>query len=50
LSIRRRGSREEERGVTADDFLARIVEERANKALPPDFAGHREPSVGDAMA
>src|SRR5712692_4277544 len=49
LSIRRRGSREEERGVTVDAFLERLMVERENKALPPDFAGHREPSAGDAM-
>jgi hypothetical protein len=36
--------------VTVDAFLERIVLERENKALPPDFAGHREPSVGDALA
>ena len=50
LSVRRRGSREEERGVTFDDFLARLIEERDSKALPPDFAAHREPNVGDAMS
>jgi threonyl-tRNA synthetase len=50
LSIRRRGSRDEERGVTIDAFLERVILERDNKALPPDFAGHREPSAGDAMA
>ena len=44
LSIRRRGSRDEERGVSVDDFIARLVEERTSKALPPDFAGHREPA------
>ncbi len=49
LSIRRRGSREEERSVTVDAFLERVILERENKALPPDFAGHREPSAGDAM-
>jgi threonyl-tRNA synthetase len=50
LSVRRRGSRDEERGVTVDAFLERVTLERANKALPPDFAGHRELSAGDAMA
>jgi len=50
LSVRRRGSRDEERGVTIDAFLARLEEERSNKALPPDFVGHREPSAGDSLA
>ena len=50
LSIRRRGSRDEERGVTIDAFLERLVLERDSKALPADFAAHREPSAGDAMA
>ena len=50
LSVRRRGSRDEERGVTIDAFLERLLLERESKALPPDFAGHREPSAGDAMA
>lgn len=50
LSVRRRGSRDEERGVTIDAFLERLMVERDSKALPADFAGHREPSAGDAMA
>jgi threonyl-tRNA synthetase len=50
LSVRRRGSRDEERGVTIDAFLERLTIERDSKALPADFAGHREPSAGDAMA
>jgi threonyl-tRNA synthetase len=50
LSVRRRGSREEERGVTVEAFLERLGEERASKALPPDFAGHREPSAADSLA
>jgi threonyl-tRNA synthetase len=50
LSIRRRGSRDEERGVTIDAFLDRIIQERATKALPADFAGDREPSAGDSLA
>jgi threonyl-tRNA synthetase len=50
LSVRRRGSRDEERGVTIDTFLERLIVERDSKALPADFAGHREPSAGDAMA
>jgi threonyl-tRNA synthetase len=49
VSVRRRGSREEERGVTLDAFVERIKMERADKALPADFAQH-EPSAGDAMA
>jgi hypothetical protein len=50
LSVRRRGSRDEERGVTIQAFLERLMLERESKALPPDFAAHREPSAGDAMA
>ena len=49
VSVRRRGSRDEERGVALDAFVDRIKKERAEKALPPDFAQH-EPSAGDAMA
>ena len=49
VSVRRRGSRDEERGVALDTFLDRIKQERETKALPPDFAQH-EPSAGDAMA
>ena len=49
VSVRRRGSRDEERGVTLEAFVDRIKKERADKALPPDFAQH-EPSAGDAMA
>jgi len=50
VSLRRRGSREEERGVTLDAFIARLVEERDSKALPADFVGHRELSAGDSIA
>ena len=49
VSVRRRGSRDEERGVAFDDFLDRVRKERDTKALPADFAAH-EPSAGDAMA
>ncbi len=49
ISVRRRGSRDEERGVPFETFLERIKRERETKALPADFAPH-EPSVGDAMA
>src|SRR5438067_489983 len=49
VSVRRRGSRDEERGVTLDAFVERIEKERDSKALPPDFAQH-EPTAGDAMA
>jgi threonyl-tRNA synthetase len=49
VSVRRRGSRDEERGVELDAFVGRLEEERASKALPPDLSGHRPPSVGDAM-
>lgn len=49
VSVRRRGSREEERGVAFDAYLERIKKERDAKALPVDFAAH-EPSAGDAMA
>ena len=49
VSVRRRGSRDEERGVAFDAFLERVRKERESKALPADFAKH-EPSAGDAMA
>ncbi|HUG06021.1 MAG TPA: threonine--tRNA ligase [Candidatus Limnocylindria bacterium] len=49
VSVRRRGSREEERGVALDTFVDRIKKERHSKALPADFAAH-EPTAGDAMA
>jgi len=49
VSVRRRGSREEERGVALDAFIDRIKKERHSKALPADFSQH-EPSAGDAMA
>ena len=49
MSVRRRGSRDEERGVAFEDFVGRIKKERDTKALPADFAVH-EPSAGDAMA
>src|SRR6266566_1697260 len=49
VSVRRRGSRDEERGVTLDAFVERINKERDSKALPADFAQH-EPRAGDAMA
>jgi threonyl-tRNA synthetase len=49
VSVRRRGSRDEERGVALDAFIDRIKKERQDKALPPDFSQH-EPSAGDAMA
>jgi threonyl-tRNA synthetase len=50
VSVRRRGSRDEERGVTLDAFVDRLVTERDNKSLPPDFTAHRDPSVGDSLA
>jgi threonyl-tRNA synthetase len=49
VSVRRRGSRDEERGVALGAFIDRIKKERDNKELPADFAQH-EPTVGDAMA
>jgi len=49
VSVRRRGSREEERGVALDAFVDRIKKERQSKALPADFAQH-EPSAGDSIA
>jgi threonyl-tRNA synthetase len=49
VSVRRRGSRDEERGVALDAFVDRIKKERDSKALPADFSQH-EPSAGDAMA
>jgi threonyl-tRNA synthetase len=41
VSVRRRGAAqgEEERGVRLDDFIARLVRERDDKALPKDFVG-----------
>src|SRR5437773_11770142 len=48
LSVRRRGSREEERGVALDAFIDRIKKERGTKALPTDFSQH-EPSAGVAI-
>ncbi len=38
VSIRRRGSRDEERGVALDTIVERLVAERDSKALPPDFS------------
>ena len=49
VSVRRRGSREEERGVAFDAFAERIKKERDSKALPADFAAHA-PTAGDAIA
>jgi threonyl-tRNA synthetase len=49
VSVRRRGSRDEERGVALEAFIDRIKKERESKALPADFAQH-EPTAGDAMA
>ena len=49
VSVRRRGSRDEERGVALDAFVDRIKKERESKALPADFAQH-EPSAGDSIA
>ncbi|HEY8787500.1 MAG TPA: His/Gly/Thr/Pro-type tRNA ligase C-terminal domain-containing protein, partial [Candidatus Limnocylindria bacterium] len=49
VSVRRRGSRDEERGVALDAFIDRIKKERESKALPVDFSQH-EPTVGDAIA
>jgi len=49
VSVRRRGSREEERGVAFDAFVDRIKQERDTKALPADFAPHA-PTAGDAVA
>src|SRR5438105_4631986 len=37
VSVRRRGSREEERGVALDAITERLVVERDRKQLPPDF-------------
>src|SRR5256714_12565902 len=48
VSVRRRGSRDEERGVTIDAFIERLATERDTKALPADFSAHREPHVGDS--
>ena len=45
VSVRRRGSRDEERGVPLDAFIERVVAERDTKALPSDFAAHRPEPV-----
>src|SRR5881296_4778353 len=47
VSVRRRGAAqgEEERGVRLDDLIARLVEERDTKALPPDFAPRGPPAT-----
>ena len=37
VSVRRRGSRDEERGVALDAMIERLVAERDSKQLPPDF-------------
>src|SRR5438067_251965 len=37
VSVRRRGSRDEERGVALEAIVERLVAERDSKALPPDF-------------
>jgi len=49
VSVRRRGSRDEERGVALDAFVDRMKKERDSKALPADFAPH-EPTAGDSLA
>jgi threonyl-tRNA synthetase len=38
VSVRRRGSREEERGVALDAIVERLVAERDSKQPPPDFS------------
>src|SRR2546426_4424783 len=48
VSVRRRGSRDEERGVTLDAFIERIKKERDSRALPSDFSPH-EPRAGDSV-
>jgi threonyl-tRNA synthetase len=45
VSVRRRGSRDEERGVPLDAFIERITAERDSKALPADFSAHRSEPV-----
>ena len=37
ISVRKRGSRDEERGVALDAIVERLVAERDNKELPADF-------------
>ena len=41
VSVRRRGSREEERGVALEAIVERLVAERDSKALPADFTLHQ---------
>src|SRR5881628_2839411 len=48
VSVRRRGSREEERGVALEALFERLITERETKALPPDF-GPRGPSLADTL-
>jgi hypothetical protein len=35
--------------VTLDAFIERLVQERDSKALPPDFAAHRDESIADTL-
>jgi hypothetical protein len=52
VSVRARGAArgQEERGVPLDEFVRRLLEERATQALPRDFTpGDDEPSVAQAL-
>jgi threonyl-tRNA synthetase len=52
VSVRRRGTGQgqEERGVSLDDLLARLVAERAAKALPHDFDPAPAPGISPPEA
>jgi threonyl-tRNA synthetase len=53
VSVRARGAArgQEERDVPLDEFVRRLLEERATQALPRDFTpGDDEPSVAQALA
>jgi len=39
VSVRRRGSRDEERGVALGQIVERLIAERDDKRLPADFVG-----------
>jgi len=49
VSVRRRGSRENEQGVPLDTLIERLVAERDSRALPPDFTGRREETVAASL-
>ncbi|HET8568117.1 MAG TPA: threonine--tRNA ligase [Candidatus Limnocylindria bacterium] len=46
VSVRRRGSRDEERGIALSEIVERLVREREEKALPADFTGTQAEGTG----